>query len=104
MAPSNDASSIFRKKSLERVASPDQLDQYIRVSSPAAWLVLSAILLLLVAAIVWACLGRVPTTRHVSLDVENGQVSGRIEGVPDGSYEADVTVSKQSPVTLFLDQ
>lgn len=104
MAPSDDAASIFRKKSLDRVASPDQLDQYIRVSSPAAWLVLTAILLLIVAAIVWACLGRVPTTQRVTLTVEGGQVSGQIAGVPDGSYEADVTVSEQSPITLFLDR
>ena len=51
--------SVFREKSVTRVASPEQLNDYIRVSTPAVWLVLAAILLLLISVIVWGCLGRV---------------------------------------------
>ena len=50
--------SVFREKSVTQVASPEQLNDYIRVSTPAVWLVLAAILLLLISVIVWACLGR----------------------------------------------
>ena len=51
--------SVFREKSVTQVASPEQLNDYIRVSTPAAWLVLAAILLLLISVIVWGCLARV---------------------------------------------
>ena len=51
--------SVFREKSVTQVASPEQLNDYIRVSTPAVWLVLAAIVLLLISVIVWGCLGRV---------------------------------------------
>ena len=39
--------ALFREKSVTKVSSPEQLNDYIRVSTPAAWLVLVAIVLLL---------------------------------------------------------
>ena len=39
--------SIFRKVSLERLSSPEELDQLMRVSSLHAWLALGGMLLLL---------------------------------------------------------
>ena len=50
--------SIFREKSLTQVSSPEQLNDYIRVSTPAVWLVLTAIVLLLTGVVLWGCLGR----------------------------------------------
>ena len=50
--------SVFREKSVTRVSSPEQLNDYIRVSTPAVWLVLAAIVLFLTGVIVWGCLGR----------------------------------------------
>lgn len=42
---------------LEQAASPDRLDLYVRVSRPAARLVLLALGLLAVAAVAWLLLG-----------------------------------------------
>lgn len=53
--------SIFRKTSLERLSSPEQLDQLVRVTNPIGWVALLAILFLLVVAIVWGFLGSLPT-------------------------------------------
>ena len=39
--------SIFRKKSLERVQSPEQLNDYIKVANPGVWLVLIAVIIFL---------------------------------------------------------
>ena len=50
--------SIFRKKSMDRVSSPEQLNDYIRVTSPGVWLFLIALLLLLAGFIIWAAFGR----------------------------------------------
>ncbi|MES2295978.1 MAG: NHLP bacteriocin system secretion protein [Pseudomonadota bacterium] len=56
-----DSSQIFRKVSLERLSSPEQLDTLMRVISPRAWIALSAISGLLVIAIGWGIFGSVPT-------------------------------------------
>ena len=50
--------SIFREKSLERIASPEDLDSYLRVAAPPLWLGLAAAVLLLVGAVVWGIFGR----------------------------------------------
>ncbi len=52
-------SEIFREKSLERVQSPEQLNDYIKVTTPRVWLVLIAVILLLLGVIVWGIFGRV---------------------------------------------
>ena len=31
---------IFRKKSLDRISSPEQLNDYIRVANPGIWMIL----------------------------------------------------------------
>ena len=36
------ASSIFREKSLKRISSPEQLNDYIKVSQPSVWIALAA--------------------------------------------------------------
>ena len=52
---------LFRKKSMDRVSSPEQLNDYIRVTSPSIWLVLLAIILLLVGMLAWSVFGTVET-------------------------------------------
>ena len=38
---------LFRKKSVDKVSSPEQLNEYIRVANPGVWMVLAAIVILL---------------------------------------------------------
>lgn len=52
---------LFRKSSLERLSSPEQLDQLIRVTSSRAWLALSAIAGLLLVALLWGIFGNIPS-------------------------------------------
>jgi len=56
----NERKNIFRKASLERMSSPDKLNDYIRVSNPSVWIVLCAIAVLLVAAVVWSVTYELP--------------------------------------------
>lgn len=53
---------IFRKEALDRLSSPEQLDQLMQVTSPRGWIVLAALLLLLGGAVAWAALGSIPIT------------------------------------------
>jgi HlyD family secretion protein len=54
--------SIFRQVSLDRLSSPEQLDQLLRVTGPRSWVALTAIFLLLAGAVLWGCVGSIPTT------------------------------------------
>lgn len=52
---------IFRKVALERLSSPEQLDQLMQVTNPRGWLALAAIGALLLAVVVWSFTGSIPT-------------------------------------------
>lgn len=49
---------IFRKKSMERLSSPEQLNDYIKVTNPGAWMILFAIIALLAGVCIWGVFGR----------------------------------------------
>lgn len=52
---------IFRKVALERLSSPEQLDQLMQITSPKGWLALWAFGLLLLFGLLWAIFGTIPT-------------------------------------------
>lgn len=52
-------SELFREKSLDRVHSPEDLSDYIRVATPSVWLVLLASAVLLAGMLAWSVLGSV---------------------------------------------
>ena len=53
------SNGIFREKSMERVSSPEALNDYIRVTTPSVWLVLLALVALLVGMLAWSVFGTV---------------------------------------------
>lgn len=53
--------TIFRKVSLDRLSSPEQLDQLMKVTSPKGWLMLLGIAILLVSAVIWGFTGQLAT-------------------------------------------
>ncbi len=52
---------LYRKKSMEKISSPEQLDDYIRVSNPGVWMLLSCIIIILIGMCVWGVFGRMDT-------------------------------------------
>lgn len=56
----NQAARLFRKSALDRLSSPEQLDQMIRLTRPRDWLATLSILVLIALAGLWSVLGRVP--------------------------------------------
>jgi len=53
--------NLFRKASLERLSSPEQLDQLMHVTTPKGWIALISLMALLFVAILWGIFGQVPT-------------------------------------------
>ena len=66
--------SIFRKKSLAQVSSPEQLNDYIRVPNPGIWMILLAVIVLLVGVCVWGVFGHMDTNLKVAAVCKDGKL------------------------------
>ena len=66
---------LFRSASLDRVNSPEQLNEYIRVTRPSVWIVLGAVVLLLVGVVIWGVLGTIETTVETGVRVQDGVIT-----------------------------
>src|SRR6476469_5230444 len=53
---------LFTTEAIDRLSSPERLDQMMQVVSPRSWLPLTAIGCLVAAAGVWSAIGRIPLT------------------------------------------
>ncbi len=52
---------LFRKKSWDKVSSPEQLNDYIRAAEPGVFLILGAVIVFLAGVCVWGVFGRLDT-------------------------------------------
>jgi HlyD family secretion protein len=59
-----EGSSPFRKKSLERLSSPERLDQLLKVIDRRSWLPLLASSILIAVILAWSVFGTVPVNVH----------------------------------------
>ena len=48
---------VYREKSLNKIKSPDSLDDYIKVSGPGVWMLLAAAIILIAGFLVWGVFG-----------------------------------------------
>ena len=62
---------IFRQKSLDRISSPEQMHDYLRVTSPQLWMLLAVVLSLLIGFVIFAS-----TTKMESAVTVKGTVTG----------------------------
>lgn len=66
--------SIFSRESLDKISSPEKLDDYLKVASPGVWMILGSIIILLVGAVVWGIFGRMDSKVDTCAIAKNGQV------------------------------
>ena len=63
---------LFRKESLKRVSSPEQLNEYLHVTSPTSWVVFGAALLLIVSLLIWSSVTAVESYAAGKAQVQDG--------------------------------
>lgn len=103
--------SLFRKKSLERISSPEQLNDYIKVSSPSVWLIISAMIIIAVAFSIWAFNGNI-TSEVSSTGVFQGSSQDNINSVVcyvDANYAPKISegmtvriYDKSKPMSAYI--
>jgi len=75
----------YRQKSIDRISAPEQLQEYMRVTSPGVWMVLAAVIVLLVGFFVVSIFGRIERTYTTVAKVQDGKAVLLVEG--EAAYE-----------------
>lgn len=83
----SDKNPIFRQVALERLSSPEQLDQLMQVTSRKAWIALAAFGLGILLAVLWGIFGSIPS-----------KVQGQAVLIKTGGLQ-DVVVSSNGRIT-----
>ena len=97
-------SNLFRQKSLDRISSPEQLNEYIRVATPSVWILLAAIVVLLAGVCVWGVFGHMDTTLTAAAVCENGTVIAYVREADAGKVkvQAKATVGEAEGSVLLI--
>ena len=82
---------IFRKETMERISSPEQLTDYLRVTNPGIWAVLIAVILLLGGIMAWSAVGVLETTAEAKAVISDGK-AGIVVLSDGGEIKAGMTV------------
>ena len=83
---------LFRKKSIEKISSPEQLDEYLRVSTPGLWLILSAIAAFLVGLLIWANMAHLETVIKTVGTMENQKIEVELTGSDAEKIESGMVI------------
>ena len=67
-------SKLFKKTSMERITSPEKLNDYIQVANPASWMVLGAALAALMGLLIWGIFGQLTESVTFHGHEKNGQL------------------------------
>ena len=89
---------LFRKKSLERISSPEQLHDYMHVTSPRLWMLLIAVAVLLIGFLAYASTATMENTMPIKVNVQNlpsyGDKEGGDESTMVGLYYSSLPTSR----------
>ena len=69
------AGQIYRKKLMERISSPEQLDEMIVITSPSYWLAILGGAVIIVAALIWSVFGSIPISMETTGIFVSAQIS-----------------------------
>ena len=95
--------SVYRKVSLERLSSPEQLDMLVQVTDVRGWLALSAIGILLAMVIGWGVWGSIPSQINmpaIVLNNEGVETTAAQQAKLYVPYETSSTLAEGMTVTI----
>ena len=89
---------LFRKKSIERISSPEEIHGYVHVTTPRLWMLLGAIALLLVGFVVYAATATMENVLPIQVELARYDIpeEDRVEG--EEAYYTYITA--ELPATL----
>ena len=69
------ADQLYRKKVMDRLSSPEQLNDYLHITRPAVWVVIAAILLLIIGGIIWSSVTYINSVVNGTAEVRGGHMT-----------------------------
>ena len=85
---------IFRKKSIDRISSPEQMNDVIKVMNPGVWMILGAIIILLIGVCIWVVFGELTSTVECTGFVQDNMLTMYLNDADyqsiTGSYEVQI--------------
>lgn len=84
---------LFRKKSLDKVSSPEQLNDYIRVSSPSVFAILTTVIVFLAGVCVWGIFGRLDTVIKTAGKCSNGVITCYVKESDISAVQAGMEIT-----------
>lgn len=63
---------IYREGAVDRLSSPENMNQYVRVTRPALWVTLAAVILLIAGCLIWMSMTYISSFLTGTADVRNG--------------------------------
>ncbi len=101
------AQKFFRKAALEKLSTPEKLDQMITVTSPRSWLVLGTLVLALFTGLVWSFKGTTKTKVNGAGIIMSGEVFNIISTTTGQILELKVGLDdevQEGQVVALIDQ
>ena len=95
--------SLFREKGMDRVSSPEQLNDRLRVANPGVWLLLSGIFLVLAGICVWGIFGRLNTVLSVGAMTDQGKTVCYVKEESRNRIALGMEVTSESKTTSVAD-
>ena len=98
-------STLFRKKAMARISSPEDLTSYLRVTSPGMWIILAAVIVLLAGLFAWSAVGILETTVDATAIVQNhtAQIAASGQGADELQAGMPLRISSQEFVIASVD-
>ena len=88
--------NLFKKSSIDQISSPEQLNDYIKVSSPSVWMVLTVVVLLIVSALVWGFFGSMSKTVSLKGVARGGEILCFVDPSADTVYKEGMEIAVTS--------
>ncbi len=67
--------TLFRKKTMEQISSPEQLSDYLRTANPGIWILLVSVAAILTGLIAWSAAGTIETKADARAVVSGGKAA-----------------------------
>lgn len=97
---------LFRKESVDHISSPEELHDYMRVTSPRLWMILAAIIVLLAGFVVYASMTTMENTLDIRMTVESFEtqvtVDGEVQSMRSQAYYAALPLSMKDTVSTGM--
>lgn len=71
--------TIFRQKTIDTINSPENLNDYVKVTNPSIWIILVGVIVLIIGMSVYGILGRIDTNVNAAVEVNGGVITAYID-------------------------